>query len=192
MSFDPWNTFLKIWDSIGIPIPEMGTHLGVCGFIPSHSWECKCDSWVTLSNHTFPCVCFNHEPKVKVVTTMILGTCEMWIKAQNIETIATNTTRRCATSSIIFVGVLNAWTNMVALEEGECVHKQIIECEWNSNVFVCNSLVDMYAKCGSIEGAWRMFKKMPFQDVVTWTTIILGHAQCGQTQRHWNYFSKCN
>jgi hypothetical protein len=30
--------------------------------------------------------------------------------------------------SITFVGVLNARANMVALEEGKCVHKQIIEC----------------------------------------------------------------
>ncbi len=31
----------------------------------------------------------------------------------------------------------------------------------NSNVFVTNSLVDMYAKCGTIEDAWRVFNKIP-------------------------------
>ncbi len=36
MSFDPCNCFLKIRKSIGIPTPKVGTHLGVCGFIPSH------------------------------------------------------------------------------------------------------------------------------------------------------------
>jgi len=36
MSFDPCNRPLKIWESIGMPIPKVGTHLGVCGFIPSH------------------------------------------------------------------------------------------------------------------------------------------------------------
>jgi hypothetical protein len=51
------------------------------------------------------------------------------------------------------VGVLNARANMVALEEGKCVHKQIIECGWDSNVFMCNNLIDMYAKCGSIDDA---------------------------------------
>jgi pentatricopeptide repeat protein len=30
-----------------------------------------------------------------------------------------------------------------------------------------SSLVDMYAKCGSLEDAWRVFNKMPSQDVVT-------------------------
>jgi hypothetical protein len=37
MSFDPYNRFLKIGDSIETPTPKMGVHLGVWGFIPSHS-----------------------------------------------------------------------------------------------------------------------------------------------------------
>jgi hypothetical protein len=36
MRFDPYNRFLKIWESIGIPTLKAETHLGVCGFIPSH------------------------------------------------------------------------------------------------------------------------------------------------------------
>ncbi len=38
MSFDPWNPSLKIWESIGILTFKVGVHLGVCGFIPSHSF----------------------------------------------------------------------------------------------------------------------------------------------------------
>jgi hypothetical protein len=37
MSFDPYNRFLKIQESIEILIPKVGAHLGVWGFIPSHS-----------------------------------------------------------------------------------------------------------------------------------------------------------
>jgi hypothetical protein len=37
LGFDPWNHSLKIWESIKIPIPKVGTPLGVWGFIPSHS-----------------------------------------------------------------------------------------------------------------------------------------------------------
>jgi len=43
--------------------------------------------------------------------------------------------------------------------------------------------VDMYAKCGSIEDAWRVFNKMPSQNVVTWSSMILGHVKCGQGQK---------
>jgi pentatricopeptide repeat protein len=89
-----------------------------------------------------------------------------------------------------FVPVIKACAGLGTLEEGRCVHKQIIECGWDSDVFVCNSLVDMYAKCGSIEEAWRVFNKMPSQDVVTWTTMILGHVQCGQGKKALELFQK--
>jgi hypothetical protein len=36
MSFDPNNRFLKIWKSIGIPIPKVRTHLGVWRSNPWH------------------------------------------------------------------------------------------------------------------------------------------------------------
>ncbi len=63
--------------------------------------------------------------------------------------------------SVTFVGVLNACASILALEEGRCVHQQIVEFGCDSEVFVGNSLVHMYAKCGSIEDAWRGFNKMP-------------------------------
>jgi len=36
MNLGPCNCSLKIWESIGSPTPKVGTHLGVCGFMPSH------------------------------------------------------------------------------------------------------------------------------------------------------------
>jgi hypothetical protein len=43
-----------------------------------HSWECVCDSQIAFLAHTFPCVCFGHEPKVKVMTR-----CPIWLKPIN-------------------------------------------------------------------------------------------------------------
>ncbi|CAK9221775.1 unnamed protein product [Sphagnum troendelagicum] len=37
----------------------------------------------------------------------------------------------------------------------------------------------LYAKCGNIEGASRVFNKMPSSSVVTWTTMISGHVKHG-------------
>ncbi len=55
--------------------------------------------------------------------------------------------------------MLNACASVVALEEGRCVHEQIIQSGQDSDVFVGNSLVDMYAKCGSMGDAWRVVQK---------------------------------
>jgi pentatricopeptide repeat protein len=41
-------------------------------------------------------------------------------------------------NSVTFVGVLNACASIVALEESRCVHEQIIEHGWDSDVCVGN------------------------------------------------------
>jgi pentatricopeptide repeat protein len=79
-------------------------------------------------------------------------------------------------NSVTFVGVLKACASVVAIEEGRCVHQQIIQSGLESTVFVGNSLVDIYAKCGSMKDAGCVFDKMPSRNVVTSTTMILGHV----------------
>jgi hypothetical protein len=54
MSFDPCNHPLKIWESIRTSTPKVGAHLGVWGFIPSHS-PTLLGAWnVTLGLHSWP------------------------------------------------------------------------------------------------------------------------------------------
>ncbi|XP_010439738.2 PREDICTED: LOW QUALITY PROTEIN: pentatricopeptide repeat-containing protein At4g19191, mitochondrial-like [Camelina sativa] len=47
------------------------------------------------------------------------------------------------------------------------------------NVMVCNALIDMYSKCGSIPEARDIFDNMSEKTVVTWTTMIAGYALNG-------------
>ncbi|KAH9536459.1 hypothetical protein CY35_16G000400 [Sphagnum magellanicum] len=84
---------------------------------------------------------------------------------------------------VTFVLVLNACASLRALEEGRWAHQLIMQIGCEADVFVGSSLVNMYAKCGSMEDAWRVFCKMPSQDVVTWTAMILGYVRCGQGQK---------
>jgi pentatricopeptide repeat protein len=91
---------------------------------------------------------------------------------------------------VMFMGVLNACASVGALEEGIHVHKQIIQSSLESNLFVATSLIDMYAKCGSIEDAWKLFSQMPTRNVVPWSVIILGHVTCGQGQKALELFGQ--
>ncbi|KAH8937689.1 hypothetical protein BDL97_16G041200 [Sphagnum fallax] len=91
---------------------------------------------------------------------------------------------------ITFVGVLNACASLQALEEGRHVHGQMIKSGCELNVFVGNSLIDMYTKCGCIEDARRVFDRMPTRDVVAWNAMILGHVKCGQGQKAMDLFQQ--
>ncbi|CAM6016945.1 unnamed protein product [Sphagnum balticum] len=80
-------------------------------------------------------------------------------------------------NSVTFAGVLNACASGVALEEGRSFHYQIIQSGLELDVLVGSSLVDIYAKCGSIQDSWRVFNKMPSQNVATWNAILGGCAE---------------
>eukprot|EP01018_Ginkgo_biloba_P036923 Gb_03481 [translate_table: standard] len=82
-------------------------------------------------------------------------------------------------NSVTFASVLPACANLAALEFGKGVHEDIVRSGFQSDVFVGNGLVDMYAKCGSIEDARKVFDKMPSHNVVSWTAMIVGYAMHG-------------
>eukprot|EP00250_Pteridium_aquilinum_P015581 c22654_g1_i4 orf=279-998(+) len=49
----------------------------------------------------------------------------------------------------------------IALENGRILHQEIVECGYESYIFVGTSLVDMYAKCMRMEDAHFTFNNSP-------------------------------
>eukprot|EP01018_Ginkgo_biloba_P010079 Gb_35395 [translate_table: standard] len=86
--------------------------------------------------------------------------------------------------------VLSACASLAALQQGNAIHAHIIKTGYESNVIVRNTLVDMYAKCGSIEDAQSTFDKMPKRDVVSWTAMISGFAHHGHGKEALKLFEK--
>eukprot|EP01018_Ginkgo_biloba_P001839 Gb_27521 [translate_table: standard] len=82
-------------------------------------------------------------------------------------------------NSKTFASILPACANLAGLQQGMEIHEEIIRSGFQSDVFVANALVDMYAKCGNIENAHLLFDKMPQRDVVSWTAIIAAYVQNG-------------
>jgi hypothetical protein len=66
MSFDSSNRFQKIHESIRIPTPKVGVHLGVCGFIPSHP-PTFLELWMWLMGYIFDSHLSMPLPKVMII-----------------------------------------------------------------------------------------------------------------------------
>lgn len=55
-------------------------------------------------------------------------------------------------------------------------------------VFVTNCLIQMYVKSRSLEYATNVLDGMPQRDVVSWNTVIFGHAECGKMELAQSFF----
>ena len=73
--------------------------------------------------------------------------------------------------------ILHACACGGSLDNGKVVHNYIRENDMESDLFVCNALMDMYAKCGSMEDAYLVFSCMPAKDIVSWNTMIGGYSK---------------
>ncbi|KAF3790883.1 Pentatricopeptide repeat-containing protein [Nymphaea thermarum] len=80
------------------------------------------------------------------------------------------------------VSVLPACAQSGALELGKWIHVYADRHNFLRNICICNALIEMYVKCGSIEEARELFVKMPERDVISWSTIINGFAHHSQSQ----------
>ncbi|KAJ7296072.1 hypothetical protein O6H91_Y146700 [Diphasiastrum complanatum] len=69
------------------------------------------------------------------------------------------------------------FVKLESLKKGNGIHLQILELGFESDIFVGTTLVDMYAKCGDIVNARRVFENLPKRDVVSWNALILGYAE---------------
>ncbi|RDX86470.1 Pentatricopeptide repeat-containing protein DOT4, chloroplastic, partial [Mucuna pruriens] len=75
--------------------------------------------------------------------------------------------------------VLPACGSLAALEIGRGIHGCIFRNGYSSNLHVANALIDMYAKCGSLDHARLLFDMIPEKDLITWTVMIAGYGMHG-------------
>ncbi|KAJ7541880.1 hypothetical protein O6H91_10G080800 [Diphasiastrum complanatum] len=78
--------------------------------------------------------------------------------------------------------LLKGCTRRKALPEGKRVHALIVQTGLDSNILLGNTLVNMYANCGSVLWARRVFDSMSEHNVFSWNTIISAYANDGQRE----------
>lgn len=87
--------------------------------------------------------------------------------------------------------VLSACGQLGTLEHGKRAHAYIHKCGIEVNAVLGTSLIDMYAKCGSIERASWVFNNLgPNKDVIAWSAMISGLAMHGHSEQCLDLFSE--
>ncbi|KAA8520450.1 hypothetical protein F0562_014706 [Nyssa sinensis] len=80
---------------------------------------------------------------------------------------------------VTIVSVLPAIADLGALDLGGWVHQFVRRRKLDRATNVCTALVDMYAKCGEITKARRVFDEMAEKEIASWNALINGLAVNG-------------
>ncbi|THU52816.1 hypothetical protein C4D60_Mb10t07920 [Musa balbisiana] len=79
-------------------------------------------------------------------------------------------------SIIATTSVFMACAELSALPLGQEAHCYALKVGFTADTFLGSSIIDMYAKCGSIEHARTFFDNLKDKDAVSWTVMITGYG----------------
>lgn len=84
-------------------------------------------------------------------------------------------------NKVSLVSVLPTCSSLIGLSGGKQIHGFAIRKELNHDVSLCNALIDMYSKCGSLDCARRVFEDSSFnKDAISWSSIVSGYGLHGK------------
>ena len=89
-----------------------------------------------------------------------------------------------------FAALMAASSNLASLQHGQQLHTQLIKHGLDSDPFVTNAIIDMYAKCGSFEDARKTFNSTIWRDVVCWNSMISTYAHHGEAEGAFQTFER--
>ncbi|KAI3684616.1 hypothetical protein L6452_33840 [Arctium lappa] len=91
-----------------------------------------------------------------------------------------------------YADLLHACARHGRLSQGQALHHHMLKNHnpKDINLYVTNHLINMYAKCGSLKYAHKLFDEMRERNIVSWTALISGYAQYGKCEESCGMFSE--
>ncbi|XP_072979426.1 pentatricopeptide repeat-containing protein At3g62890-like [Typha angustifolia] len=91
---------------------------------------------------------------------------------------------------VTLVSVLSAVSGLALLERGMAIDRYICQNGFDTDGVLGTCLIEMYSKCGSIESALSVFKKIHRRKLAHWTAMIMGFGMHGMADRVMELFNQ--
>uniref|UniRef100_A0ACD5XWR4 Uncharacterized protein n=1 Tax=Avena sativa TaxID=4498 RepID=A0ACD5XWR4_AVESA len=82
-------------------------------------------------------------------------------------------------NQVTFLGAVDACSNLTGLSEGQQVHQMICKTSFQFDTSIESTLMNLYAKCGEIRWARKVFDLSREKDAVSWNGMIAAYAHRG-------------
>lgn len=146
------------------------------------SWNAMIDAHMKVGNMEKALSLFKEAPSTNLIswTSVVMGFVENGLREEALLAFINMMKNFYRPDDLMFGAALQACAIVAVLGYGKMVHGCVIRFGFGSFAYVANGMVNMYAKCGDIEGSSMVFNGICLRDVVSWNTMILGFALHGR------------
>ncbi|XP_061353445.1 pentatricopeptide repeat-containing protein At1g08070, chloroplastic-like [Gastrolobium bilobum] len=81
---------------------------------------------------------------------------------------------------VAMVTVVNACAKLGAMHRAAFINEYIFRNGFSLDVILGTAMIDMYAKCGSVESAREVFDRMKEKNVISWSAMIAAYGYHGR------------
>lgn len=170
-SFGDENSVLKAVESVEI--------------LTQVSWNVIIDAQMKIGNIDEACLAFQQAPEKNLVswTSMIAGYARNGHAEHSTRFFINMIRGGLLPDDFTFGAVLHACSNLAMLGHGRMVHCFAIQFGFYAYAYVGNGLVNMYAKCGDIEGSCMAFNDVYEKDLISWNTMLFALGLHGHSSQ---------
>ncbi|XP_008787391.2 pentatricopeptide repeat-containing protein At1g06143 [Phoenix dactylifera] len=124
---------------------------------------------------------FNGMPNKDLVSWTTMISCYSRNKhfKEAVETFEGMKSARVSPDEVTMATVISACAHLGALQVGRELHQYALLNGFDHDVYMGSALIDMYAKCGSMERALVVFYKLAEKNLFCWNSVIEGLAVHG-------------
>ncbi|XP_055823634.1 pentatricopeptide repeat-containing protein At4g31070, mitochondrial [Solanum dulcamara] len=82
-------------------------------------------------------------------------------------------------NDVTLLALISACTNLLSVCHGRGMHGYAFRSGFSSHLFIGNSLINMYSKCGFIKDSAQVFREMSIRDAASWSALISAYGTHG-------------
>ncbi|XP_022134008.1 pentatricopeptide repeat-containing protein At1g06143 [Momordica charantia] len=149
------------------------------------TWNTMIDGYARLGNVESAEFLFNQMPARDIISWTTMITCYSQNKQYH-EALAIYFDMRLngiSPDEVTMAAVISSCAHVGALELGKKIHHYVMSQGLNFDVYIGSALVDMYAKCGSLDRSLLVFFKLKYKNLYCWNAVIEGLAVHGYAEK---------
>ncbi|KAI3467280.1 hypothetical protein Pfo_023943 [Paulownia fortunei] len=91
---------------------------------------------------------------------------------------------------VTLLSVIQACSNLGFIDKGKWIHHKLITFGVRRDMYIDTALANMYARCGDLQMAQRVFDNMTERSIVSWSSMIGGYAMHGHIDDSISLFNR--